>query len=87
METRSQSKQQEEQFAKLMAMIQQQQKQQFVDFVTQQQTLLQKQNERWENLKKQQHQANSPLKHFRIILHPSRLMQDRLRATEEVQSK
>ncbi len=55
METRAQSKQQEEQFTKLMAVIQQQhaeQKQQFVEFTTQQQELMQKQNERWENLEK-----------------------------------
>ena len=61
METRSQSRQQEEQFAKLMAVIQQQhaeQKQQFAEFTTQQQELMQKQDERWENVEKRQYQAD-----------------------------
>ena len=91
METRSQSKQQEEQFAKLMAVIQQQhaeQKQQFVDFTTQQQDLVQKQNERWESLEKRQHQADSAVEALQNdIASLKSVTQDRLRATEEVQSK
>ena len=91
METRSQSKQQEEQFAKLMAVIQQQhaeQKQQFVDFATQQQDLVQKQNERWESLEKRQHQADSAVEALQNdIASLKTVTQDRLRATEEVQSK
>lgn len=91
METRSQSKQQEEQFAKLMAVIQQQhaeQKQQFVDFAAQQQDLMQKQNERWENLEKRQHQADSAVEALQNdIASLKTVTQDRLRATEEVQSK
>ena len=91
METRSQSKQQEEQFAKLMAVIQQQhaeQKQQFVDFATQQQDLVQKQNERWESLEKRQHQADSAVEALQNdIASLKSVTQDRLRATEEVQSK
>ena len=91
METRSQSKQQEEQFAKFMAVIQQQnaeQKQQFVDFATQQQDLVQKQNERWESLEKRQHQADSAVEALQNdIASLKTVTQDRLRATEEVQSK
>ena len=67
METRSQSRQQEEQFTKLMALIQEQyaeqkqyaeKKQQFAEFTIQQQQLMQKQDEQWENIEKQQYHTD-----------------------------
>ena len=91
METRSQSRQQEEQFAKLMAVIQQQhaeQKQQFAEFTTQQQELMQKQDERWENVEKRQYQADKAVEALQgDIASLKTVTQDRLRATEEMQSK
>ena len=91
METRSQSKQQEEQFAKLMAVIQQQhaeQKQQFEDFTSQQREVMQKQDERWENLEKRQYHADKAVEALQSdVASLKSVTQNRLRATEEMQSK
>ena len=73
METRSQSRQQEEQFTKLMALIQEQhaeQKQQFAEFTTQQQQLMQKQDERWENIEKRQYHADRAVEALQSDMHP-----------------
>ena len=66
METRSQSRQQEEQFAQLAGMIQQlhtEQKEQLAQLTTTQQELIQQQDERWKDIEKRQGNAD------RIVAH------------------